>query len=141
MKRIALLLLSLVLLFSFTAVSACAEEAIQPRDSAYFDSYGTTMSRQGNGTLKITFSTVGTGVCSQLGVATYSVQKQFEDGRWEDVTGLLSGQTGSGVVSYTFSRYFYGVAGETYRVQVTFISAINGGLETKSYTSGKITAK
>lgn len=129
-----------VLLIAAMVVPACAEQAIQPRDSAYFDSYGTTISRQGNGTLKITFSTVGTGVCTQLGVATYSVQRLNDSGCWEDVTGLLTGQTGSGVVSYTFSRYFYGVAGETYRVQVTFISAINGGVETKTYTSGRVTA-
>lgn len=139
MKKIICAVFACVFMFTFAA--AYAEEDIMPRGSDYFDSYGTTMSRQGNGTLEITFSTVGTGVCSQLGVAKYSVQRQADNSNWTDVTGLLSGLTGTGVVLYAFSRYFYGVAGETYRVQVTFISAINGGVETKSYTSGKITAR
>jgi hypothetical protein len=45
------------------------------------------------------------------------------------------------VASYTFGRYFQGVAGETYRIQVTFYCSIGTGSEHKSYTSGRITAK
>ena len=57
------------------------------------------------------------------------------------MSGQLSGQTGTNVASYTFGRYFQGVAGETYRIQVTFLCTINNSTETKSYTSGRITAK
>lgn len=135
-----LLCMALAMMLFLPLVSVSAENDIMPYGSNYFDSYGTTMSRQGNGVIKITFSTVGAGVCSQLGVATYLVEKELEDGRWESVSGLLNGETGSGVVSYTFSRYFYGVAKETYRIQVTFTSTLNGSTEYKTYTSGKITA-
>ena len=92
----------------------------------------------GNGVLSITFSCVGMGVCSQLGVATYSVEKLTSEG-WLNVSGLLNGQTGSNVAAYAFGRYFYGVSGETYRVNVTFYCAMNGGSEFKSYTSASIT--
>jgi len=85
------------------------------------------------------FSCGGTGVCDSLGVATYVVEKQEDDGDWVDVTNLLSGKTTSGASSYTFSKYFNGVEGETYRVQCTFISIIGNGSETKPYTSGSIT--
>ena len=99
------------------------------------------MSAPGNGLIGITFRAVGTDICNQIGVASYHVQKQLDDGGWEDVSGLLSGQTGTNVASYTFGRYFQGVAGETYRIQVTFYCAIGNGSEFKSYTSGRITAK
>ena len=99
------------------------------------------MSAAGGGGINITFKAVGTGICNQIGVATYTVEKLNENGGWENVSGALSGQTGSNVASYTFGRYFQGVAGETYRIQVTFLCIIGTGYETKSYTSGKITAK
>ena len=137
MKNVVSILLILTLLCSCIFSAALAET----RASNYFSSYGTTMSAPGNGGIAITFRAVGTDICNQIGVASYHVQKQLDDGGWEDVSGLLSGQTGTNVASYTFGRYFQGVAGETYRIQVTFICCINNGVEHKSYTSGRITAK
>ena len=122
MKKMRIVfIVMLVLIMSATALA----ENISPRNSNYFTSYGTSVSHQGGGTLLITFSTVATDIADQLGVATYSVQKRDDDGDWVDVSGLLSGQTGSGVVSYTYSRYFFGVPGETYRVNVTFYCSMN----------------
>ena len=123
-------------LFSF----ALAEEAAA-RASNYFASYGTSMSAPGGGGINITFKAVGTGICNQIGVANYCVQKLNDDGEWVYCSGTLSGQTGANVASYTFGRYFQGVAGETYRIQVTFMCIIGTSGETKSYTSGRITAK
>lgn len=137
MKKMISLVLVIMLLC--TSIAVCYAETPDMRSSNYFHSYGTNMRDAGNGVLSITFSCVGMGVCSQLGVATYSVQKRIEDGRWEDVSGLLNGQTGSNVAAYAFGRYFYGVSGETYRVNVTFLCALNGSVETKSYTSASIT--
>jgi hypothetical protein len=113
----------------------------ESRSSNYFTSYGTTMSAPGSGAIAITFKAVGTDICNQIGVANYHVEKLNDDGEWVNVSGALSGQTGTNVASYTFGRYFQGVAGETYRIQVTFVSAIGTGMEFKSYTSGRITAK
>lgn len=141
MKKIVALLLAIVMLMGMTCATAFADGAgVMPRNSAYFTSYGTSITPIGGGTLHITFSTVGTDVCSQLGVASYTVEREDDDGNWENCSGLFSGETGSGVASYTFSRYFYGVQGETYRVCVTFISTINNSTESKTYTSGKVTA-
>ena len=137
MKNVVSILLILTLLCSCIFSAALAET----RASNYFSSYGTTMSAPGNGLIAITFKAVGTGLCNQIGVATYQVQKLNDDGKWEVVSGSLSGQTGTNVASYTFGRYFQGVAGETYRIQVTFVCVIGTGMEHKSYTSGRITAK
>lgn len=140
MKNILSILLTLSLLCS--CVFSCAlAESPDTRASDYFSSYGTTMSAPGNGAIAITFKAVGTDICNQIGVATYWVQRLEDNGNWTDVSGQLSGQTGTNVASYTFGRYFQGVAGETYRIQVTFLCCIGTGVETKSYTSGRITAK
>lgn len=136
MKNVVSILLILTLLCSCIFSAALAET----RASNYFSSYGTTMSAPGNGGIAITFRAVGTDICNQIGVASYTVQKETELG-WVDVSGQLSGQTGANVASYTFGRYFQGVAGETYRIQVTFCCTINNSSEYKSYTSGRITAK
>ena len=138
MKKMLSTVLAISILMSCMFVHVVAEE-IQPRNSNYFISYGTAVSHQGGGTLLITFDATALNIADQLGVATYSVDKLTDEG-WVNVSGSLSGQTGSGVVSYTYSRYFFGVPGETYRVNVTFVCSMNGGLETKSVTSGIVTA-
>ena len=137
MKNVLSIMLILTLLCSCVFSYAIAET----RASNYFSSYGTTMSAPGKGRIGITFRAVGTDICNQIGVANYCVQKLNDDGEWVYCSGTLSGQTGTNVASYTFGRYFQGVAGETYRIQVTFLCTINNGTETKSYTSGRITAK
>ena len=137
MKNVLSIMLILTLLCSCVFSYAIAET----RASNYFTSYGTSMSAPGNGLIGITFRAVGTDICNQIGVANYHVEKLNENGGWENVSGALSGQTGTNVASYTFGRYFQGVAGETYRIQVTFYCAIGTGSEHKSYTSGRITAK
>ena len=137
MKNVVSILLILTLLCSCIFSAALAET----RASNYFSSYGTTMSAPGNGLIGITFRAVGTGICNQIGVANYTVERLDDYGNWNNVSGALSGQTGTNVASYTFGRYFQGVAGETYRIQVTFLCCIGTGVETKSYTSGRITAK
>lgn len=139
MKRFLFVLLVFVLVCGMVPL-AQAESAIQPRDSAFFSSYGTTLSRQGGGTIKIVFGATGMGICNTLGVATYEVERLNDEGYWEDCSGLLDGQTASNVGSYTFSRYFYGIPGEVYRVKVTFYCSIDGEAEFKSYTSRRIEA-
>lgn len=137
MKKAVSIILVLVLLCT-SVLSFAAAEA---RASNYFSSYGTSISPVGGGKIYITFRAVGTGLCNQLGVANYTVQRRDDDGDWVDVSGLLSGQTGTNVAAYSFGRYFQGVAGETYRVRVTFYCLIRSGSEFKSYTSGRVTAK
>ena len=137
MKKVFSIVLVLTLLCSCVFSSALAET----RASNYFASYGTSMSAPGGGQIAVTFRAFGTGICNQIGVASYQVQRLVDDGSWDAVSGLLSGQTGSNVASYSFGRYFQGVAGETYRVVVTFCCTINNSSEYKAYTSGRVTAK
>ena len=133
--------LSIALILTILCSCIFSFALAETRASNYFTSYGTTMSAPGNGRIGITFRAVGTGICNQIGVAHYYVQRLDDDGDWVNVSSHLSGQTGTNVASYTFGRYFQGVAGETYRIQVTFVCVIGTGMEHKSYTSGRITAK
>ena len=137
MKNVVSILLILTLLCSCIFSAALAET----RASNYFSSYGTSMTAVGSGRIAITFKAVGTDICNQIGVASYHVERLDDDGNWENVSGALSGQTGTNVASYTFGRYFQGVAGETYRVKVTFCCTIGTSSEYKSYTSGTVTAR
>lgn len=139
MKKMWTVVLAMMMIM-ILSVTALAED-LPTRNSNYFASYGTVVSAQGGGMILITFSTTALDVASQLGVATWSVERRNAEGYWEDVTGLFPGETGSGFVSYTFNRNFIGVPGETYKVHVTFLCSMNGGVETKSHTSGIVTAK
>ena len=140
MKKVVSIFLAALLMTSLMLVPAYAELDVGLYNSDYFSSYGTTLSNVGNCIIKIVFAADGTEICDEIGVATFEVQKYTGTG-WENVTGMVIGETGENVVSYTFSKYFQGVLGERYRVQVTFMSSIDGSTEFKTYTSGVITAK
>lgn len=136
MKRIIVLLLALTLLFCSTIAFATSNGEDSPRQSDYFVSYGTSLSAIGGGKIKVSFVCSSVGIASELGVVNYIVQRKNSSGSWENASGWLSGQTGYNVSSYSFSKTINGNAGTTYRVICTFICVKNGGVETKSYTSG-----
>ena len=70
--------------------------------SNYFSSYGVVLGDAGSHQLRITFSTDGMGICDELGVSNFSVDKKItgDDGStyWANV-GTFSGQTGHNVGS------------------------------------------
>ena len=144
MKRLVIIVLALCMLIGCFPASAAVNPPDGTFSSNYFISYGAALSDAGGHRLSVTFTTSGMGMCDELGVANYFVQKlvTLEDGStmWADVTGTLPGSTAYNVPSYTFSILFQGVAGETYRVRATFIcqktfSDGTTSTETKSYTS------
>lgn len=138
MKRIISIVLIALLLCSILPIACFAEEGSNSRASNYFSSYGANLSRQSDGRIKIVFSATGTDICTKIGVASYQIQERSSGGSWGDFGGLLNGQTGSNVRSYTFSKYFTPNSGKQYRVKCVFTCIINGDGETKNYTSGTI---
>lgn len=142
MKRILTLAFAFLLLLCVGAVaSAQSGTGISPLDSDYFTRYGTSLAPVGDGDVEITFSCSSVGIASQLGVASYNVQR-LDGSSWTDITGLRTGSTGSNVSTYSFSKLFHGVPGETYRVTCTFICTKSDGTsETKNHTSRSVTAK
>jgi hypothetical protein len=136
MKRFIALLLAMILLVCSTAAFATADNEEQPRQSNFFASYGTSLSAIGGGKIRVTFTCTAVDYATTLGVVNYEVQRKDSSGNWEDVSGWLTGQTGSNVHTYSFSRTINGTAGQTYRVKCIFICTKNGTSEHKSYTSG-----
>lgn len=143
-KQFISLALALCLIFALCVPASAALNVPNGTFSSnYFSSYGVVISDAGSHQMRITFSTDGIGICDELGVSTFSVQKRItlDDGSygWLDV-GSFSGQTGHNVSSYTYSVLYQGVAGATYRVRATFMCAkiINGvyGTEHKTVTTG-----
>ena len=138
MKRIICFVLLAFMLCSILPISAFAESNMNTRDSNYFASYGVHLTRRDDGRIKIVFSASGTGMCDQIGVATYEIMEKDDNGNWDEFSGLLSGRTASNVQSYTFSKYFTPNEGKQYRVKCTFACTIGGSTEYKAYTSGTI---
>lgn len=135
--------ISILLVFSILLCSsafAALPETDEIQASNYFQSYGMVVTAMGSGKLHLTFTCTAVGIADQLGVATFMVQRRDSDGNWEDITGNVTGSTNTNVTSYSFSKIFNGVAGETYRVKCVFYCQKNGGAEHKSYTSGRKTA-
>ena len=113
--------------------------------SNYFSSYGCVIGDNGGHVLHITFSVTGMGICDEIGVAVFCVQKLIttDDGsHWVDLTGLIPGQTRTNAMYCTYGVNFQGVAGERYRVRATFMctKTINGvvGTEHKSVTTTSV---
>ena len=143
-KFISLLLVVMMVFICAVPAMAAIDPSVDLQASNYFASYGTVISDYGGHVMHITFTTVGVGVCSELGVATYCVEKLVTDSDgneyWANVTGLLTGSMGYNVNAHTFGINFQGIGGETYRVRCTFYCAKSGmGSEFKSYTSGRKT--
>ena len=142
-KSLSIFVVCVLLLSMFTMPAyAVLPEPDAPASSNYFHCYGTSMSRQGGGTLLLTFTATGMGMCDVLGVADFDVQCwDADDGEWVNVVTNAPGETGTNVPSYTFSRYFYGTSGQTYRLVVTFVCTKYGmGTELKYYISPAIVA-
>ena len=137
MKKIFALILAVVMILSVSSVgiAAVVDPPESPQQSNYFNHYGVAVSAPGSNKVVFTFSCAGVGVCSQLGVATYVVQKRNSSGEWVDVTEWLPGKCGYNVSTYAFSKNFYGIQNQYYRVKCTFVCVKDGSMESKSYTS------
>ena len=149
MKKMMSLVLVLCLLVGMTCPAFAAmnnPDGIQA--SEYFASYGISIGDNGGHRMHITFSTTGVGVCDEIGVASYTVDKQItgDDGHkyWTTVAGPVAGQTSHNTSFCTFGANFQGIAGETYRVRATFYCAKTfpdgtSGAEFKYSSTGPLT--
>ena len=141
MKRNIAILLAIVFMLCSTVAFAAIGDGDSIQASNYFASYGTSLAAIGNGQVQVTFSCSAVGTASELGVANYEIQQKDSSGHWEDISGWLTGETGYNCTSYTFGILILGNPGDVYRVKCTFICVKNGGVETKSYTSGSKRAR
>ena len=130
-------LLAVLMLCTPLLGSARADEPM-PCASNYFHSARVTASASGGGTISMTFSAIGLDVCDRIGVTTYTIERQNDDGSWTTVAGPFGGATASGVVSYSFSRNYTVSANGTYRVAAVFTCAFGIGSEARRVVSNSV---
>ena len=153
MKAVKSIFLVLVLCLFFTLCFPASAEINVPNgtfSSNYFISYGVVLGDNGGHQLHIVFTTVGMGLCDELGVAVFSVDKLVElaDGSngWLTVLSDYPGHTMQNTSSYSYAANFQCIAGERYRVRATFYCAKTfpdgtSGSEHKSVTTGGFTVQ
>lgn len=138
MKRLIALLLAVILTGVFT-FAAVAEDEIMPRASLYFSSYSVGTTPKAGGKLSVRFSTTGVETSSQLGVATFQLQKKV-DGVFQNVGEEQSGSVGNNVIEHNFTRTCQGIPGEIYRVRATFVCQNSNGYKAQTYYSSSAKA-
>lgn len=151
MKTVKATSLVLALCLFVTLCFPAAAEINAPNgtfSSDYFASYGVALTDNGGHRLHVVFSTVGMGLCDEIGVATYSVEKliNVEGGgtAWTNISGICPGQTGHNTNSYSYSFNFQCASAGTYRVRATFVCQKtfpdgHTGMEHKSVTTSGCT--
>lgn len=124
MKKVFSKGLSLFLILTL-ALSMCISTAAAstPYASDFLNQYDGIVTSEGNGTIKISFSVVGTGIISKIGVSKIVVEKQ--DGQyWIPVKTYNNTKNPelSTTNDYSYANYvlYDGEAGANYRAEITF---------------------
>ena len=124
MKKVCSKGLSLfvVLVFALSLCVPAAAAAPMPYASDYLSKYDGIVTREGGGTIKISFSVVGTRVIDAIGASQIVVQKQV-NGVWISVKTYNNTRNPelSTTNNYIYANYvlYDGEAGVNYRAEIT----------------------
>lgn len=118
-KGISLLL---VLVFLLSICVPASATMISTRASNYLNKYDGVVTREGGGTIKISFTVIGTRVIDEIGVSQIVVEKQ--DGNyWVPVKTYNNTKNPelSTTNDYSYANYvlYNGEAGAVYRAEIT----------------------
>lgn len=115
--------------------------AAEPRASAYIANRSASITAQGGGTIKITFTITATGTMTMLGAQTIDLY----DSDGYVTTFRYTNPTYAHMMGY--SDYYYGnsitydgTSGETYYAVVSFYAGNSSGSDAKLYTTYSVTA-
>lgn len=124
MKKVFSKSMSLFLIFLFTFSLCIPASASVPvlRSSKYLSSYDGVVTREGGGTIKISFTVIGTRVIDEIGASQIVVQKQVR-GAWISVKTFNNTRNPelSTTNNYAYANYvlYDGEAGVNYRAEIT----------------------
>lgn len=137
----------MVLIMSIpVGTSASAAETVQPRASAYLDTYNAYVYVVGSGEIRVYFNAEGTGYMDELGVLLIQIYEcdtnssDINDWTWKKT---FKHNTTSGMLSYDddyHSGYvtYQGTAGKYYKAYVCVWGGKNGDGDTRYFwTSAK----
>ena len=137
--------LALLLVFSFL-VPVCAQAAetasVQPRASAYLDSYGAYVYLPGNGQVQVYFDVVGTNFMDELGALSIKIYESTDGVNWTWKKTFTHDST-AGMLSYNDDFHtghvtYNGVVGRYYKAYVCIWGGKNGQGDTRYFwTSAK----
>ena len=140
-QRLSLLLV-LIALFTMVAPSVSATN-IEPRASYYLTSYACCLVENSSGGITASYSVVGTGTMSSIGVTTAYIQKK-SGASWVTIKTLTSGSNPSFLATNTFThsgdiRYSEVASNSTYRVKITVYASNASGSDSRTVTSNTLT--
>lgn len=108
--------------FSLCVPAAAAAEVPTPYASDYLSQYDGIVTSEGGGTIKISFSVVGTRVIDAIGASQIVVQKQV-DGAWISVKTYNNTRNPELSTTHNFAYANYvlydGEVGANYRAEIT----------------------
>lgn len=139
--RFTALILALALCVPVYAHAAEAE-SIQPRASAYLNSYGAYVYLPGNGQVQVYFDVTGTNYMDELGALTIEIYESTDGTNWT-WKKTFKHNTTSGMLSYNDDFHtghvtYNGVVGRYYKAYVCIWGGKNGQGDTRYFwTSAK----
>lgn len=139
--RFTALILALALCVPVYAHAAEAE-SIQPRASAYLNSYGAYVYLPGNGEVQVYFNVTGTNVMDELGALSISIYESTDGVNWTFKKTFTHDST-AGMLSYNDDFHtghvtYNGIVGRYYKAYVCIWGGKNGQGDTRYFwTSAK----
>ncbi|MET0016539.1 hypothetical protein [Oscillibacter sp.] len=114
--------LLLVLLFTFSLCVPASASVPVLRSNRYLNSYDGIVTREGGGTIKISFTVIGTRVIDEIGVSQIVVEKQSGN-YWVPMKTYNNTKNPelSTTNDYSYANYvlYNGEAGAVYRAEIT----------------------
>ena len=141
-KNTMLRLLATVLVIAMVLPFAVGAETVQPRASAYLDSYEAYIYPVGNGKVQIYYTVIGTRTIDELGVMRITLYESTDNSTWSWVKTFTQSGTPSlmGYNDYLHSGHvtYRGVAGRYYKAYVCVWGGDNGAGDNRYFwTSAK----
>ena len=139
--RIVALTLALLLLAP-TSVPASAAE-VQPRASAYLDSYNAYVYAAGNGKVQVYFHVVATNYMDEIGALTIQLYESTDNSTWRLMKNFshtaYTAMLGENEHFYGSHVEYPGTAGRYYKAYVCIWAGKDGGGDTRYFwTSSKL---
>ena len=137
--RILSLMMVLILISSSSPLNNLTANA-QTRSDPYYHIYGISLTRNGDGSLHITFNVTAKKTAAMVGVSFYRVQRRY-NGNWSNVTDIIEGKLMTNTAVCVFGRDFdEAVSGVQYRVYARlYILTIDGTVAEIDYYSQSYT--
>lgn len=138
-------LIALLLVFSLSVpayANAAEAELVQPRASAYLETYGAYVYLPGNGQVQVYFDVTGTGYMDELGALSIAIYESTDGVNWTWKKTFTHDST-AGMLSYNDDFHtghvtYNGVVGRYYKAYVCIWGGKDGQGDTRYFwTSAK----